>query len=843
MRCLYCGKELALLKRLRGGGEFCSDAHKQSYQEEYNRLGLSRLLQARSRADESKGAQKPPAAPVGPVAVAEQLVEETIAEIEETAVQVEEVVIEAAPPPPIAPAVIAAPPEPPPPAMAGFAMETPSLSAPPEPVPYLEPWRFDEPTAPTSPPPAPAWHLEGPYVERQFFTLPSAEMVPLEMQPGVCESSYPVMDTSVTPLESGAPGVHLSMPLAVTSSHEFERGGSIAIEILPRPSESSCYASLNGAVDFSYPVGVQVFDLLDLDLSPAGIAYPAEECDVTVPESWTNGIISDGPIDIIVPAIPRDPPAPELPVEPATVPPPVATPRTALEALSKLHQDMRQREEAKPAAPPAEAPLPATGAAPLTPQETLPAPPEPSPLAAELVAIPVKSFAPPKAGPVIDVSALLTNGHPLLPRLKALPLRPKVAPAPRGFSQQPKTAPAQTARPQTTLVQTTAAQTAAKSPQGSTPPVAAPPKPPAVDKPAQPPQTSKSTPAGEKPKTPQPQQAQPPQVKKPAQPAEPAPAKESAPATPAQAVQQPKETAKPAKPEQITKPVPVKTAPSAPTPQPSQTPKSQPAAATLASPPAKSEPVQKAPAAKNEPAEKPKATSAGSGLAASADHTVPNFGAVVNTSIFGSLKLKLGIAALIAVASIGVYFQVTGKARASASQAKTSDVGMSIMVGEGGWVENWAGDPIGQHGGREITIYRPSLKLSDYRFEFQGQIDTKSIGWIFRAADPDNYYAMKLQLVSPELPLTVVLYKYMVLKGRQVQVGRVPIDVPVKNDTVFSIRVDVRGPKFNTYVQGQPVDVWTDDQLRSGGVGFLNERSERGKVKSVSLSYLSGGTK
>ena len=48
MRCLYCGKELALLKRLTGGGEFCSDAHKQSYQEEYNRLALSRLLQAQT---------------------------------------------------------------------------------------------------------------------------------------------------------------------------------------------------------------------------------------------------------------------------------------------------------------------------------------------------------------------------------------------------------------------------------------------------------------------------------------------------------------------------------------------------------------------------------------------------------------------------------------------------------------------------------------------------------------------------------------------------------------------------------------------------------------------------
>jgi len=45
MRCLYCGKELALLKRWTGG-EFCSDAHRQRYQEEYNQLALNRLLQA-----------------------------------------------------------------------------------------------------------------------------------------------------------------------------------------------------------------------------------------------------------------------------------------------------------------------------------------------------------------------------------------------------------------------------------------------------------------------------------------------------------------------------------------------------------------------------------------------------------------------------------------------------------------------------------------------------------------------------------------------------------------------------------------------------------------------------
>jgi hypothetical protein len=813
MRCLYCGKELALLKRLRRGGEFCSDAHEQSYQEEYNRLGLSRLLQARSRADESKGVQKPPAAPVAPVAVEERPVDQIRPEIEKAAVQAEVVqakvvqakVVQAeeAALAALTPAVIPAPPEPPPPAMAGFAMETPSISAPPEPVAYLEPWMPDESPAPPSHPPTPAWHLEGPQVEHSVFTLRSADLVPLELQPRICESSYSVMDTSVTPREEGPPRVHLSIPLTVNSSHEFEQGGSVALEILPRPSESSSYASLNGALDFSYPAAVQVFDLLDL--SPAGIAYPAEDCDVTVPGSWTNGIISpapleiDGPIDIIVPAIPRDDPAAEAPEEPAAFPKPEATPRAALQALSKLHQDMRDREEAKPAAPPAEPALPAAAEASSTKSSSA----EPTPREAELLAIPVKSFAPPKASPMIDAAALLTNGHPLLPRLKALPLRAKVALAPLGFGQ-PAAAKA--------------------APQASAPPSAAAPPKPSADKspkPAPPPPETKASPA--------------------------APAAKAKPPVPPAPVVQAVPSPPPSKAEPVAKPVPVKNAPAAPQlrpPQAAQPQKPEPDGAPKASPPAKSEPAQKTPAAKEEPA-KVKAAAAASSPSTFAAAAVPNFGAVVNTSMFGSLTAKLGIAALTIVVALAGYFGLAPKSgKPSAAAAKSVDSpGMSIMVGEGGWVENWAGDPIGQHGGREITIYRPSLKLSDYRIEFQGQIDTKSIGWIFRAADPDNYYAMKLELVSPELPLTVVLYKYIVIKGRQVQVGRVPIDLPVKNDTVFGIRMDVRGPKFTTYVQGQSVDVWTDDQIRSGGVGFLNERSERGKIKSVSLSYLSGGAK
>src|SRR5260370_6580903 len=72
MRCLYCGKELALLKRLRGGGEFCSEAHKQRYQEEYDKIALSRLLQAQKKAPNTNTEPtQPPPAPRIPVAVEE----------------------------------------------------------------------------------------------------------------------------------------------------------------------------------------------------------------------------------------------------------------------------------------------------------------------------------------------------------------------------------------------------------------------------------------------------------------------------------------------------------------------------------------------------------------------------------------------------------------------------------------------------------------------------------------------------------------------------------------------------------------------------------------------------
>src|SRR5258708_6052515 len=71
MRCLYCGKHLPLFRKLTSGGEFCSDAHRDKYHEEYNKLAVSRLLQAQSRPEEAKRGKKKAEAPPKPPVEAE----------------------------------------------------------------------------------------------------------------------------------------------------------------------------------------------------------------------------------------------------------------------------------------------------------------------------------------------------------------------------------------------------------------------------------------------------------------------------------------------------------------------------------------------------------------------------------------------------------------------------------------------------------------------------------------------------------------------------------------------------------------------------------------------------
>ena len=56
----------------------------------------------------------------------------------------------------------------------------------------------------------------------------------------------------------------------------------------------------------------------------------------------------------------------------------------------------------------------------------------------------------------------------------------------------------------------------------------------------------------------------------------------------------------------------------------------------------------------------------------------------------------------------------------------------------------------------------------------------------------------------------------------------------------YRVKLDVTGPRFTVSIGGEPVDFWTDNRLKIGGVGFMTERDERGASSSVQFSYPKG---
>ena len=65
-----------------------------------------------------------------------------------------------------------------------------------------------------------------------------------------------------------------------------------------------------------------------------------------------------------------------------------------------------------------------------------------------------------------------------------------------------------------------------------------------------------------------------------------------------------------------------------------------------------------------------------------------------------------------------------------------------------------------------LALFRPTLKFNDYRMEFFGQIESKSIGWTVRATDAKNYHAMKLTVIEAGLRPFVALVQYNVVNGK-----------------------------------------------------------------------------
>lgn len=141
---------------------------------------------------------------------------------------------------------------------------------------------------------------------------------------------------------------------------------------------------------------------------------------------------------------------------------------------------------------------------------------------------------------------------------------------------------------------------------------------------------------------------------------------------------------------------------------------------------------------------------------------------------------------------------------------------------------NWE-NPAGFKRAGPVALYRPSLSLKDYSVEFVVPVDRQAPGFVFRAQDQSNYYAIRLANAK--------LVRYAVVKGREVE--RVIRSLPGQsaNNSLDRIRFLVRDSDFTLIIQGQIADYWTDGRYRTGGVGFFSAKSESAKPRWLQVKY------
>ncbi len=175
--------------------------------------------------------------------------------------------------------------------------------------------------------------------------------------------------------------------------------------------------------------------------------------------------------------------------------------------------------------------------------------------------------------------------------------------------------------------------------------------------------------------------------------------------------------------------------------------------------------------------------------------------------------------------------------RAAVAYADDFRSGLDAWESRSNLTTSWSYDAAGFVRPGPLAVFKPTLDLSDYRFEFLGEIDQRAMGWVFRAEDLNNYYAMKLVVVKPgPLPL-VNMVRYAVINGKEGSRVEKPLPMTVRADMLYRVMVDVRGADFTVMAQGQVVDFWTDHRLQHGGVGFFANRGERSRLRWLEVSH------
>jgi len=135
-----------------------------------------------------------------------------------------------------------------------------------------------------------------------------------------------------------------------------------------------------------------------------------------------------------------------------------------------------------------------------------------------------------------------------------------------------------------------------------------------------------------------------------------------------------------------------------------------------------------------------------------------------------------------------------------------------------------------------LRLWAKSTSLRNYQMDFAGQIERKSLSWAFRASNPLNYYAAKIEITKPGPQPNADLIHFVMLDGHERDRVQLPLPLTLEKGSDYLVRVSVEDDRFVTYLNGQVISSWTDKRLSRGGVGFFSDADDEQQISWVSLS-------
>ena len=158
--------------------------------------------------------------------------------------------------------------------------------------------------------------------------------------------------------------------------------------------------------------------------------------------------------------------------------------------------------------------------------------------------------------------------------------------------------------------------------------------------------------------------------------------------------------------------------------------------------------------------------------------------------------------------------------------------GLLRWSGEDGWDKSWSIDRTYLASPGKLALFEPTAELENYRFEFVGQIVKKSLSFVYRAKDRDNYYASRITLLTSRGAQNgkLSVSHWVVLDGEEQDRKEVQLPGTVDLDAMYRVLVLVQGEHFTVHINGQMADYFDDNRFGNGGIGFFNEKGAISKL-------------